>query len=71
MRDYEQPTDARESGNDLLYHAIREIFLLRVAAHICEGQDGNRRLVGKGSEEPIIGVAVGEVLPLIRYALIG
>src|ERR1700730_10885715 len=45
--DDEQPADARERGNDLLYHAIGEILLLRVAAHICERQHRDRRLIGK------------------------
>src|SRR6267378_5838332 len=45
--DDEQPADARERGNDLLYHAIGEILLLRVAAHICERQHRDRRLVGE------------------------
>jgi len=45
--DHEQPPDARECGDYLLDHAIGEIFLLRVAAHIGKGQHRNRWLVGK------------------------
>jgi len=45
--DDEQPPYARECGDDLLDHAVGEIFLLGVAAHILEGQDGDRRLVGQ------------------------
>jgi hypothetical protein len=43
--DDEQPADTGERGDDLLDHAVDEIFLLRVAAHIGEGQNCNRRLV--------------------------
>src|SRR5712691_6853070 len=45
--DHEEPADPGKSGDDLLDHAIDEIFLLRVAAHIGEGQDSDRRLVGE------------------------
>src|SRR5216684_6136691 len=45
--DDEEPADAGESGDDLLYHAVGEILLLRIAAHIGEGQYRNRRLVGE------------------------
>src|SRR5262249_45359553 len=45
--DDKEPTDARERGDDLLDHAVREIFLLRVATHIGERQDRDRRLVGQ------------------------
>ena len=45
--DDEEPADAAERGDDLLDHAVGEIFLLRVAAHIGEGQHRGRRLVGK------------------------
>src|SRR5215472_9780301 len=40
-----QPADAREGGNDLLDHAVSEIFLLRVTAEIVERQDRERRFV--------------------------
>src|SRR6202040_906263 len=45
--DDEQPADAAERGDDLLDHAIGEIFLLRIAAHILERQNRDRRLVGQ------------------------
>src|SRR6516162_7528683 len=48
--DDEEPTDAGEGGDDLLDHAVGEIFLLWVAAHIGEGQDRDRRLVGERQE---------------------
>ena len=38
----------RERGDDLLDHAVSEIFLLRIAAHIGEGQHRDRRFVGQG-----------------------
>jgi hypothetical protein len=44
--DYEQPADAGERGDDLLDHAVGEIFLLGITAHIGEGQHRDRRLVG-------------------------
>ena len=37
----------RERGDDLLDHAVGEIFLLRVAAHVLERQHRDRRLVGE------------------------
>jgi hypothetical protein len=43
--DNEKPVHARERGNDFLDDAVGEILLLRIAAHILEGQHGNRRLV--------------------------
>src|SRR5438105_10502949 len=45
--DDEQPADARQRGDDLLDHAVDEIFLLRVAAHVLKWQDRDRRLVGE------------------------
>jgi hypothetical protein len=38
--DDEEPADARERGDDLLDHAFDKIFLLGIAAHVLEGQDG-------------------------------
>ena len=35
--DDEEPADARQGGDDLLDHAVGEVFLLRVAAHVGEG----------------------------------
>ena len=45
--DDKQPADAGERGDDLLDHAVGEVFLLRIAAHIGKGQDRDRRLVGE------------------------
>src|SRR5436305_382329 len=45
--DDEQPADAAERRDNLLDHAVGKIFLLRVAAHISERQDRDRRLVGE------------------------
>src|SRR6266571_6340334 len=45
--DDEQPFDAREASDNLLDDAVGEIVLLGIAAHIGEGQDGDRGLVGK------------------------
>jgi hypothetical protein len=44
--DDEEPTDARKAGDDVLDHAIAEIVLLDVAAHILKWQHGDRRLIG-------------------------
>src|SRR5262249_22988944 len=43
--DYEEPADAGERGDDLLDHAVCEIFLARIAAQVLEGQYRDRRLV--------------------------
>src|SRR5205085_7444142 len=45
--DDEQRANAAERGDDLLDHAVGEIFLLRVTAHILERQYRDRRLVGQ------------------------
>src|SRR5262249_23607303 len=46
--DYEEPANAADGSSDLLDHAVGEILLLRVAAHVGEGQHCDRRLVGEG-----------------------
>jgi hypothetical protein len=46
--DDEEPSDTRQRGDDLLDHAVGEMLLLRIAAHIGKGQHRDRRLVGKG-----------------------
>src|SRR5437588_7245935 len=46
-RDDEQPLDARQASSDILHHAVGEIFLLRIAAHVLEGQNSNGWLVGQ------------------------
>jgi hypothetical protein len=45
--DDEEPADAGERGDDLFDHAVGEIFLLGVAAHIGERQRCDRRLTGQ------------------------
>ena len=45
--DHEQPANARQRGDDVLDHAVGEILLLGVAAHVLERQHGDRRLVGQ------------------------
>jgi hypothetical protein len=46
-RDHEQRAKTGETSYDLLGHAVGEKLLLSVSAHICKGQYGNRRFVGK------------------------
>ena len=46
--DHEQPFDPRQAGDDVLDHAVGEIFLLRIAAHVLERQHRDRGLVGQG-----------------------
>src|SRR5262249_10785626 len=43
--DHEQPVHARQRRDDLLHHAVREVFLFRIAADVYEWQHCNRRLV--------------------------
>jgi hypothetical protein len=45
LGDHEQPLEPRERGDDLLDHPVRKVFLLGVATHVLEGQDGDGRLV--------------------------
>ena len=44
-RDHEQLAEARQLGDDVLGDAVGEEFLLGIAAHVVERQDGDRRLV--------------------------
>src|SRR4051812_6380636 len=44
--DHEEGAHAAERGDDLLDQAIGEVLLLRIAAHVGEGQDRDRRPVG-------------------------
>jgi hypothetical protein len=39
LRDHKRPGDARKISGQALRHAIDEVFLLRLAAEIGEGQD--------------------------------
>src|SRR5262249_54211279 len=41
----EQPAHARQRGGDVLDDAVRKVFLLRIAAEVCERKHGNRRPV--------------------------
>src|SRR5215813_6079663 len=43
----EQGLEPRQCGNDFFGHAIGEILLLGVAAHVLEREHGDRRLVGQ------------------------
>src|SRR6516164_419637 len=43
----EQPADLAQSSDDFFDHAVGEILLLGIAAHIGEGQHRDRRLVGQ------------------------
>src|SRR6516225_9402645 len=54
-RDDEEAADARKSGRDVLDHAVGEILLFGIAAHIREGQDSDRRLVGERKRPPLLG----------------
>src|SRR5262249_23716855 len=65
----EEPPDAGECGDDLLDHAVREIFLLGVAAHVLKRQDRDRRLVrerqnGRGRSRHGFGRARGAMNPV-------
>ena len=44
--DDEEPADTGQRRDDLLDDAIREIFLIRITAHILEREHRNRGLVG-------------------------
>ena len=48
-RDDEQPAQARQGGGDVFHHAVGEILLLGIAAHVLERQDGDRGLVREAS----------------------
>src|SRR5258705_12605750 len=44
-RDNEKRFEARERGDDVLDHPIREVFLLGIAGHVLEWQDSDGGLV--------------------------
>src|SRR5262249_47560277 len=52
-RDHEQPADAAQGGDDLLDHAVAEIFLLGIATHVLEWQDGDCRVIGQCERRPL------------------
>jgi hypothetical protein len=41
--DHEEARHIRQVGNNILRNTITEVFLFRVAAHVVERQDRNRR----------------------------
>ncbi len=45
--DDEQGLEARQRGDDVINHAVREILLLRIAAHVLERQNRDGGLVGE------------------------
>src|SRR5712692_6944391 len=45
--DHKQARQARERGDYVIGHAVAEVFLLAIAAHVGEGQYGNRGNVGQ------------------------
>src|SRR5262249_58814892 len=53
--DDEQRFEQRKRRNDLLNHSVREVFLLRIAAHVLKRQHGDGRLVREwwGRTQPI------------------
>ena len=48
LRAITNTTELRQRGNDVLCHAVREILLFRITAHVGEWQDSNGGFVGKG-----------------------
>jgi hypothetical protein len=73
--DDEEPADARQRRDDLLDHAVGEILLLGIAAHIGEGQHRDRRFVRQrerclrrstlGNRDAISMHRAGDVLDLL------
>jgi hypothetical protein len=60
--DDEQPANARERGDDLLDHAVGEIFLLGITAEVDERQHSERGLVRNGRIQLGSGVGGGGFL---------
>ncbi len=48
-RDHEEPAQLGQCGDDVFADAVGKILLLRIAAHVGEGQHGDGRPVGHGS----------------------
>ncbi len=68
-RDNEQAGDFRQVGDDVLGDPIAKIFLLGVAAHVCEWQHGDGRSVGRRRAG---GFACGTLLwEIFRYVRLG
>ncbi len=59
--DDEQPAHARQRRDDVFHHAIGEILLLRVAAHVLERQNRNRRLVGNRQPGGLLHLSQGRL----------
>ena len=53
--DDEQLGEARELGDDVFGDAVAEVFLAWVAAHVGEGKDGDRGLVGQCQRRLLLG----------------
>src|SRR5690348_12615384 len=49
---HRQPFDAGQPGDDLFHHAVGEILLFGVAAHVLEWQHGDRRPLGRADAGP-------------------
>jgi len=45
--DHEQPADAGETGDEILRNTVGKVFLLRIVAHVHEGQHGEGGLIGE------------------------
>jgi hypothetical protein len=45
--DHEEPAQLGQRGDDVLTDAVGEIFLLRVAAHVCEWKHGDCGAIGQ------------------------
>src|SRR6185437_5477305 len=50
--DDEEPFDARQAGDNVIDHAVAEIILLAVAAHVLKRQHRNRRLFERRQSRP-------------------
>ena len=51
-RDDEEPTQLGKGGDEVLADAVREILLLRIVAHVDEGQHGDGGTVGQRQRGP-------------------
>ena len=65
--DDEDGRHLREVGDDVLGDTVADVFLLRIAAHIREGEDDDRRLLRRGLRRQLFGGRCGGC----RRALIG
>src|SRR5260370_42128886 len=51
----EERLKLRQTGNDVFDDSVREVFLLGIATHVLERQNGDGRLVWKGKQLSSIG----------------